>query len=384
MSARYPLPATPFKVAMNRQAIESWVSRFPDYGAPSDAPALLHADAAMAMWGMKLRPVLAAEGTRGRFARAARTCPPRACTGFAEMAAGAASHAWRNLDAIENIVCLEGPVEIRHGRQLEYGVVLERFDMASVPVGLRHSVRNLSAQPARMVVSLNGPTASTYTAIFDTAAAAAVLPDARTALSLEFDNDAGIEADERTLASRVTRGERLVAYKRDLSNATGIPPEATEMLSAGSVYPLIVPEGHGGRARNAPMFGLSSLYLSIAECVPGEAGPPPHSHSDTQESFMCIEGEWEMTTGFNHDFALTLHPYDLLPVPTKVLRGFRNTGPGRSRLFVIIQGSEDMADMVAFPKRVGQEMQRRFGSEVLDKFADIRLIFDAEDRVEAA
>ena len=110
----------------------------------------------------------------------------------------------------------------------------------------------------------------------------------------------------------------------------------------------------------------------------------PLKLADTQESFLCIEGEWEMTTGFDHEFVTTVKPYDLVPVPTKVMRGFRNTGPERSRLFVIIQGAEKMMDMVAFPKRVGAEMERRFGPKVVDEFAKIHLIFDAEDRVEAA
>ena len=49
-ASRYPLPEQRFKVPMSQQALESWVSRFPDYGAPKDAPALRHADRLLGHW----------------------------------------------------------------------------------------------------------------------------------------------------------------------------------------------------------------------------------------------------------------------------------------------------------------------------------------------
>ena len=383
-ASRYPLPEQRFKVPMSQQALESWVSRFPDYGAPKDAPALRHADAVRALWRGRLTPMLSPAGTVGRLGGAARTCPPRAATAMTEMPAGAESLPYRNSDAIENILCLDGTLTVRLGPNLDEVIQLGRFDMLSVPVDVKHVVRNSGGELARFVVALNGPTGTAFPVVVHGGMPAEVSAEAVAELALSFDTQPGALVDGAELRSRVTRGEQLVAYKDELNESTGIPPAATQMLSAGSVYPLIVPVGHTGRARSSPMYGLPSLYLSIAECTPGEAGPPPHSHSDTQESFLCIEGEWEMTTGFDHEFVTAVKPYDLVPVPTKVMRGFRNTGPERSRLFVIIQGAEKMMDMVAFPKRVGAEMERRFGPKVVDEFAKIHLIFDAEDRVEAA
>jgi quercetin dioxygenase-like cupin family protein len=382
MSSAIIPPAGKTKVRMSLEAMQEWTSRFPDYRAPAQAPALAHADAVKALWNMRLVPMLSPAGAKGRYAQAALSCPPRACTGLNELAAGAATRAWRNPDALENVLCIEGSVEVRVGPELEHRIVLERFDMVSVPKDVRHAFSNPGRQLARMVVCLNGPTDSVWPAVFE--AASGLSPAALEALSVSFDASHGASIDADEIGKRVTRGEKLVAYKRELNASTGIPSEATEMLSAGSVYPLIVPVGHSGRARTSPMYGMPSLYLSIAECTPGEAGPPPHSHSDTQESFLCIEGEWEMTTGFGHEHFVKVNPFDLVAMPTKVMRGFRNTGPGRSRLFVIIQGAEKMTDMVAFPKRVGVEMERRFGAQVIKEFEKIHLIFDAEDRVEAA
>ncbi|MBB3178740.1 cupin domain-containing protein [Variovorax sp. Sphag1AA] len=382
MSAVLHPPAIKTRVPMSEKAMQTWTSRYPDYRAPADAPALAHASTVSSLWNMRLVPMLSPQGSAGRFSQAALSCPERACTGFGELAAGAVTRAYRNTDAIENILCLEGKLKVRVGPKLERSITLERFDMVSVPVDVRHAIENTGGVPGRMVICLNGPTGSTWPAVFDQVAG---LPaEALTALSVSFDAAAGLALEDGEIEGRVTRGEQLVAYKRELSASSGIPPQATEMLSAGSVYPLIVPVGHSGRARKAPMYGLPSLYLSIAECTPGEAGPPPHSHSDTQESFLCIEGEWEMTTGFHHEHVTKVKPYDIVAMPTKVMRGFRNTGPGRSRLFVVIQGAEQMTDMVAFPKRVGVEMEKRFGPQVIKDFEKIHLIFDAEDRVEAA
>lgn len=382
MSAVLHPSAVKTRVPMSEKAMQTWTSRFPDYRAPADAPALEHAATVHALWNMRMVPMLSPDGAAGRFGKAALSCPERACTGFAELEPGAKSHLYRNPDALENILCLEGRITVRCGPKLERTTVLERFDMLSVPADVRHEIENTGAVRALMVICLNGPTGGNWTAVFEPVPG--LDAKALTALSVRFDAEPGRTPEDGEIENRVTRGEQLVAYKRELSASTGIPPQATEMLSAGSVYPLIVPVGHSGRARKAPMYGLPSLYLSIAECTPGEAGPPPHSHSDTQESFLCIEGEWEMTTGFHHEHITKVKPYDLVAMPTKVMRGFRNTGPGRSRLFVVIQGAEKMTDMVAFPKRVGIEMEKRFGPQVIKEFEKIHLIFDAEDRVEAA
>ena len=156
-------------------------------------------------------------------------------------------------------------------------------------------------------------------------------------------------------------------------------PAQTESLSAGSVYPLIVPEGHIGRSRTAPIYGNQGLYMSIAECKTGTDGPPPHAHLDTQETFFVLEGEFDICTGFDNESVIQVKPRDIITVPRKVMRTFRSIGNGPARLLVIIQGPDRMQDVVVFSRKIGEDFLHRFGPEAIAHYEKIRMTFDAED-----
>lgn len=200
-------------------------------------------------------------------------------------------------------------------------------------------------------------------------------------LGVRFDTDAGLPVSFEQLTARTTRFATLVPYKKDLSRTSGLPAEATQLLSAGSVYPLIVPEGHIGRSSTAPIYGHQGLYISIAECTAGDDGPPPHAHSDTQESFYILDGSFDMCSGLDNETAVQVGPHDLLAMPNKVMRTFRNTSGKPARLLVIIQGPDRMQDIVSFSRRIGEDFERRFGRDIIDTYAKIRMTFDAEDRL---
>jgi len=369
--------------ALSAEAMRRHMAPFPGYDASSTAPAKKFATEVHALWGGVLTPMMASGGTTGRFAGAALSCPPTACTGALELAAGACTQPYRNPCAIENIVCVEGSVEVLFGPNLADSITLGAKDMLSIPEGVRHRVRNTGDAAARLVVVLSIPAQGHCGAVFDEAAAASVGEQARGELAVGFDSFEGEPADPAALAGRTTRFATLVPYKKDLDRTGGLPPEATMRLSAGSVFPLIVPEGHVGRSRTAPMHGHQGLYISIAECTAGDDGPPPHAHSDTQESFYVLDGSFDICTGFDNESVLSARPNDLFAVPPKVMRTFRNTSGGPARLLVIIQGPDRMQDTVSFSRAIGEEFKVRFGAEIIGRYADIRMTFDAEDRLGA-
>lgn len=373
----------PTSGAMSQEAMIKRFSQSPSYRASADAPVIRFAVAVEALWGARLTPIMAADSVAGRFARAALPSPATACTGAGEMSAGAQSRPYRNPVAIENILCLEGSLRLSYGPALDAEVVLNRFDMVSVPAGVRHVLHNDSEGTVRFVMVLSTDPTLDYSAIFDASDETTVPNDARIALRVSFDGRQGVSIDPSVLESRVTRFEKLVPYKKDLKNTAGIPPEATEMLTAGSVFPLIVPEGHIGRSRTAPMYGYQGLYISIAECAPGDDGPPPHAHSDTQESFLVLDGEWDISTGFESEYSVLAKPFDIAAMPNKVMRTFRNRSDKPSRLLVIIQGPDRMNDTVSFSRKIGAEIENRFGKETIEAYERIRMTFDAEERLGA-
>ncbi len=370
--------------ALSREQMNDALARAPQYRASPGAPAVAHANEARRLWGGSLTPLMAAAGTQGRFSGAPLTCPPTACTGFVRMPQGARSMAWRNADAIENLFCYEGRLELRYGAGLEKALVLERFDMVSIPAGVRHVVANAGDGEACGVVVLSIAPGGTYDAFFDGAAADAAAFAASDALGVRFaDAAAGDEGggDVDAVAGRVTRFATLVPYKKDLNRTGGLPPEATEALSAGSVFTLIVPEGHVGRSRTSPIYGNQGLYMSLAECRTGDDAPPAHAHSDTQESFFILDGTFEVYTGFDSESAVSVGPGDLIAIPKQLMRTFKNTTGKPARILAIIQGPDRMRDFVAYSQRVGADLERRFGADVIEHYKGIGMTFDAEERL---
>lgn len=359
----------------------------PGYRTPSTAPALLYSALAHELWGTTTHPLMASPDATGRFSGAALDCPVTACTGISKMLPGAASGAYRNPGAIENIMCLEGALRIAYGPHFSSSIILKRFDMLSLPANIWHRIINHGIGTARFVTILNAVRPVDYSAVFtlDHPARTSAPEEALARLAVRFDTAPGTEIDAAALEARVTRASELVPYKKDLERASGIPVEATTMLTAGSVYPLVVPEGHKGRSRKAPMHGNPGLYMSIAECEPGaEDAPPPHGHSDTQESFFVLEGEWDMISGFDGEVSIPARTGDIVAVPSRMMRTFTNAGAERARLLVIIQGDDQMEDTVSFSSRIGREIERRFGRSTVEALEQVRMTFDAEERYRAA
>ncbi len=179
------------------------------------------------------------------------------------------------------------------------------------------------------------------------------------------------------MSNRVARFKDLKPYKQSIMENTGIPAEAVEIVSAKSVYPVMSPVGWEGRSAVAPVKGQDGLTVTIAECPPGN-NPGLHSHSNTIESFFCLNGRFRISWGENGENSVELEPLDFISVPAGVYRDFNNISDETARLLVMIQNvAGDTKDEVVFHPAVGQEIEEKFGEdtvEALDKvgfrFAD--------------
>ncbi len=366
--------------AVSLNEMKNRLSSYPEY-KDKNAQENGRTECQKKLWGGRLAAVMAGKNTTGRYAGAHLECLDTACTGVIELDIGAQSMTYANAEAIENILALEDGLEVKYGAANEKSIRLDRFDMVSIPVGLSHSLHNHHDAKLPMISVLNARTGEGYGAIFSDAALADI-PDHITE-SMDLRKGKFPDVDETLdLETRVTRFKKLVPYKKQLSSSSGIPPEATEMLSADSVFPLIVPEGHVGRSSAAPINGLPGLYLSIARCAGGaQDGPPPHAHTDTQETFFVLDGEWDISTGFENENTVRAKPLDIIPMPSNVMRAFQNCSDHTGNLFVIIQGKEKMSDTVLFSSYWGEEVKRRFGEDTIEAYKKINMQFTAEERL---
>jgi len=65
----------------------------------------------------------------------------------------------------------------------------------------------------------------------------------------------------------------------------------------------------------------------------------PHMHY-TAEVFICTRGAFRMTVGRNSEQAVDMAVGDVFAAPTWVFRGFENTGPDDSWVFVVLGGDD--------------------------------------------
>jgi len=168
----------------------------------------------------------------------------------------------------------------------------------------------------------------------------------------------------------------LQPYQKQLEASAGLPPAVMEKLAAHKVYPISVPASYQGRSAGAPLKGADGLIVALAECPPGD-GPALHCHEQTTESFFVVEGEFDVIWGDKGENSIHLKACDFLQIPPGVCRSFRNSTDQTGRLLALIQTSGDQTDPSAFTPDVQVEVEREFGSGILDKLRQIGLRFDA-------
>jgi uncharacterized RmlC-like cupin family protein len=169
----------------------------------------------------------------------------------------------------------------------------------------------------------------------------------------------------------------LVPYKDQHDESTGIPRGIVEKLTAHNVYPIMVPETYAGRSAMAPIKVGEHVVLAIAECPPGD-GPGLHNHEITIESFLCLQGRFEVTWGDEGEHSIELGPLDFVSVPPGVSRAFRNISDETARLLAVIELADPTSnDRVAYAPSVADEVERDFGAATLAKLKEIGFKFDA-------
>jgi quercetin dioxygenase-like cupin family protein len=182
------------------------------------------------------------------------------------------------------------------------------------------------------------------------------------------------------MTTQLARYKELVPYQSQHAE-NGIPRQVMEYLAATRVFPVVSPEGLVGRNANARLRGWPGLCLTIAECVPGH-GPVAHNHTGTLETFLCIDGRFEVLWGDDLKHKVVLEPGDLCSVPQGLYRSFKNLAGHDAGLLVLIQGDDKMSDKIEMPKTLGDKIRDQHGEKVLDLLAGINMRFQGEDTPE--
>lgn len=111
----------------------------------------------------------------------------------------------------------------------------------------------------------------------------------------------------------------------------------------------------------APPIPSQEFHLSIIKADPGK-GAALHSHL-TQEVFMPLSGRWKLYWGPEGQHEVLLEQYDVISVPTLVMRGFMNAGTETALLLAVVGGADP--GKVGWPDTM-KAMARAAGLELTD------------------
>jgi len=187
-----------------------------------------------------------------------------------------------------------------------------------------------------------------------------------------------ITVTREEMEKRVARFSQITPQSNSYSEEDGIPKEAYEMLTAKTLYLLMSPECQGGPMAHQPaVVTKDKMSVIIAECPPGDR-PLLHAHHRTNETFFCLDGRFRIRWGDEGENQTFLEQYDMIAVPPGVVRDFTNVSDKTARLLVWITGeTEDDFNDIEMPPIEAQRLEKKFGNEVLKKFKNIGVSFNA-------
>ncbi|NML44157.1 cupin domain-containing protein [Ramlibacter sp. G-1-2-2] len=165
--------------------------------------------------------------------------------------------------------------------------------------------------------------------------------------------------------------------KNYTGEALGIPIAAYEMLAAKNIYLMMAPDGTSrGLSKNKPAIaGIPGVEVAIVECPPGN-GAGLHIHHRTYESFVCIEGSFEIAWGPDGENKTVLAPCDMVSIPPGVYRSFRNVGDKTARMLGFVQGPKEAAmNDIVYSKSAADQVEAAHGAEVMGNFQRIGISF---------
>jgi mannose-6-phosphate isomerase-like protein (cupin superfamily) len=110
-----------------------------------------------------------------------------------------------------------------------------------------------------------------------------------------------------------------------------------------------------------PSIPAEDFHLSVVKAEPGK-GASLHSHL-TQEVFMPLSGRWAIFWGPQGGREVILEQYDVISVPTHVMRGFRNAGEQTALLLAVVGGHDP--GKVGWPEEM-KEKARATGFELTE------------------
>ena len=175
--------------------------------------------------------------------------------------------------------------------------------------------------------------------------------------------------DLAEIESRVARFDTLspMSTPGDLGD---VSQEALDVVFARKIMPVILEKTKNPFGTTAAIYGAAGTTMNVSVCPPDQ-GPCLHTHHQTYETFMVLDGAFEFSIGEAGQEKLVLSRWDVFSCPPGVPRGFRNCADRDSVLLTVITGAVHERDDVSVPASVTHRIREEFGEEIVDTFRKI-------------
>ena len=172
------------------------------------------------------------------------------------------------------------------------------------------------------------------------------------------------------LDARISRYGELREMTTRSVELAGIAQDAVDIIFARKIMPVILDDTKNPFGSYSPIVGAARTTMFISIMPPGQ-GPCLHSHNDTYETFMVLDGRIEYRIGDPVEHTITLDKWDVFSCPPNVYRGFSNVGTTDAVQLTVITGISEGRDDVSMPDSVAREVQGGHGMAVLEAFKKV-------------
>jgi uncharacterized RmlC-like cupin family protein len=143
------------------------------------------------------------------------------------------------------------------------------------------------------------------------------------------------------MASRIVSREEML---KRVARFTDLTPSARPLVDAvlpqfqRQIFQIIGGGVTEDPSVKVPITAVEGFHLSIVKAGP-KKGTGLHNHR-TVEVFMPLTGTWAIQWGDAGENELALGPWDVVSVPTGIMRGFRNDSAEDAYMLAIVGGDD--------------------------------------------
>ncbi len=165
-----------------------------------------------------------------------------------------------------------------------------------------------------------------------------------------------VNFSEQEMASRVARFGSLepITIQREKK----FSQEVMDLLYARKLYPVVgLEDGDTPISDSAPIIGAGGMTITYAACPPGQ-GPGLHTHHETYETFTVMRGQFQFFWGDKGENSIILEELDVISMPPRVSRAFKNVGDLEGILQVIITGGKHDKNDIDLAPEIAEQIEQ--------------------------